>query len=317
MFILRSAGSGDQSSTAQPGYAYDGRHRLPPHHSGRFRVISKADRQETVRAYDSSPRANLIHSWSATGLYSDTDKDGNRLDQVSLRDAGNSMSQRFGASFLNHYVGLHTTVVSVAIAVAGVAAASLGTSQIYHENHRLLWLLWLISILCCAIVYMGVLSSIIVIPAGIPSAFDLLIPVFLGVSEFLMFGVLAHQATGLTRTSSVVHAWFLSFAVFCLCSVAGILRADQISAKGPLASYPRKIEALHRKLSRDVSSASIMGIVGVLGSLVTVNGRISPLSYVIASILLAGLSLGLTGHARTARLVEKIVRSQAANPPHK
>jgi hypothetical protein len=67
------------------------------------------------------------------------------------RDDKYSMVERLDSYFFNHYVGLHSTVVSVEMAVAGLAAASLlGTSKIYHGDYVLLWLLWLASVLCCA-----------------------------------------------------------------------------------------------------------------------------------------------------------------------
>jgi hypothetical protein len=232
------------------------------------------------------------------------------MNHAAPRDGKYSLAERLDSYFVNHYIGLHSTIVSVAMAVAGLAAASLlGTSKIYHGDYALLWLLWLTSVLCCAIVYMGVLSSVIVVPASIPSAFDLLIPLFLGINEFLLFGVLAHQATGLIRTSAVVHYWFISFAFFCLFSVAGIVRADRLSARGLLSEGSEDMRKLHRLLIRDASGAGLLGVIGVAGSIVTNNGRISPLSYVLVAVLLAGLSGGLLGHAKTARLIEDVIHS--------
>jgi hypothetical protein len=94
------------------------------------------------------------------------------MNHAAPRDGKYDVAERLDSYFLNHYVGLHSTVVSIAMAVAGLAAASLlGTSKIYHGNYALLWLLFLTSVLCCTVVYMGVISSVIVIPASMPSAF--------------------------------------------------------------------------------------------------------------------------------------------------
>jgi hypothetical protein len=156
---------------------------------------------------------------------------------------------------------------------------------------------------------MGVLSSVLVIPASIPSAFDLLIPLFLGITEFMLFGVLANQATGLTHTPAVVHYWFLSFTIFSLFSVVGILRGDWLSARGLLASDAENIRKLHRLLMRDVLGVGFEGIIAIFGFTVTSNGKISPFSYVVASILIVGLSAGLQGHAKTALLIKDAIHS--------
>jgi hypothetical protein len=156
---------------------------------------------------------------------------------------------------------------------------------------------------------MGVLSSVLVIPVSIPSAFDLLIPLFLGITEFLLFGVFVRQATDLTRTSEVVHYWFLSFAFFGLFSVVGIVRGDWLSSRGLMAGDTENISNLHRLLMRDALGVGLLGVISVFGFVVTNGSQISPLCYVLVVILIAGLSGGLQGHAKTARFIKAVIHS--------
>lgn len=149
----------------------------------------------------------------------------------------------------------------------------------------------------------------LLLPSRIPTVLDLLPPLVLGASEFLLFGVLAHQATGLTHTASVVEAWFFSFAGFCLCSVAACMRADHLFKRGKFRkNVVPAICEIRKVLRRDAASAAGIALVGVLGGIVTANrGLLTTLLFVLAGAINGGLSLALIGHAQRVRAVQAAV----------
>lgn len=80
----------------------------------------------------------------------------------SLETGSDDFRERIDTYLMNHQIGLHTTVVGIALAVGGLALASLlGTSRLYHDEYALLWLLWLASMLSCIVVYNGVVTAAI------------------------------------------------------------------------------------------------------------------------------------------------------------
>lgn len=236
------------------------------------------------------------------------------MDYNSLELDTDRLRARTDTYLMNHQIGLHTTVVGIALAIGGLALASLlGTSRLYHDKHALLWLLWLASMLSCMVVYNGVVTAAVALPSRIPTVWDLLPPLVLGASEFLLFGVLAHQATGLTQTSSVVEAWFFSFAAFCLCSVAAIVRANHLFKHGVFrAKLVAAVEEIRRILRRDARSAVGLAAVGLFGGFAAADRWSPTLLYIAAGVIIAGLSLALIGHAQRVGAVQAVLAPSRA-----
>lgn len=87
----------------------------------------------------------------------------------------------------DHYVGLHNMVVSVALAVAGVAAASLlGLPPAFRAFTPLLWMMLGASLLGIAVAYAGTVTGAPFLPARLPAMPDLLLPLLLAVTEFFL-----------------------------------------------------------------------------------------------------------------------------------
>jgi hypothetical protein len=107
------------------------------------------------------------------------------------------LRQRHDTYLADHYMAAHVTVVSLALGVGGVTAASLIVpSPRFQGNQLVFMVLWLASLLATIVAYAGTMIGAIVLPARLPAVADLLLPLLLGVSEFLLFGVLAYPATG-------------------------------------------------------------------------------------------------------------------------
>jgi hypothetical protein len=219
------------------------------------------------------------------------------IDRARLRE-------RQETYLLDHYLSLHNTVVGVALAVAGLGAASLlGSPEEYHGYQILLWLLWCASVLATATAYAGTMIGAIVLPARVPAIVDLFLPLLIGVSELLLFGVLAHQATGISSPSAVVTAWFFCCVAFSLFSAAAIWRAATIIDPG---SFPPEVapvvRSYRRSLYRDTAAASALGVVALAGGTFnTVRGFSRTVDYVIAGAVTCGLLASLVTHSAAAR----------------
>ena len=230
------------------------------------------------------------------------------MDQDLLRE-------RFESYIVDHYTGLHNTVVSVALAVAGLSAASLaGSHTQYGRSYPLLWMLWLASLLLCATVFAGTMVGSVAMPPLMPAVTDLLIPLFLGVGEFVLFGVLAHQVTGLNEASSVAEAWFIALTVVCACAAAAITRAMRFLGA---ATYATEISGLIddyrlRCLPTDRKGALTIGLMGMGGAAASAV-RATWLELLIAGCVLVGLLLALRGPARSAATLRTAVQARSAS----
>jgi len=205
---------------------------------------------------------------------------------------------------------LHNTVVSVVLAAAGLSAASLAGSRAhYGSSYPLLWMLWIASFLLCATVFAGAMVGNLVAPPMMPAIADLLVPLLLGVGEFVLFGVLAHQITGLETTSSVAEAWFIFLAVVCASAVAGITRAMRFFAA---ATYSATISSpidkyRYDRLPADRKGALMVGVIG-MGGAVASAVQVSWLEFVLAGCVIAGLVWGLRKHAESAAVLRPTVQ---------
>jgi hypothetical protein len=223
---------------------------------------------------------------------------------------GDLLSKRFETYIVDSYIGLHNTVVSVVLAVAGLSAASLADSHAqYARSYPLLWLLWLASLLLCATIFAGTMSGSAAMPPLMPTITDILLPLPIGVGEFVLFGVLAHQVTGLNKSSSIAEAWFISLIFVCLCAAAAITRAMR-NFRG--ATYAAEIiepidDYRFRRLPADRAGALITAMIGIGGAIASA-AQVTWLEYALSICIIAGLLVGLHGHARSAALLRTAMR---------
>ena len=144
----------------------------------------------------------------------------------------NWLRKRQDSFLADHYLGMHVTIISLALATAGVAAASLITRPENSPAHlALLWLLWSGSLLAASAAYGGAMVGAFALPPFIPSTADLLLPLSMGVTEFLLFTVLIRQVTSAIQFDKLVTAWFAVMAIFGFIAWASVLRARSLFAR--------------------------------------------------------------------------------------
>jgi hypothetical protein len=131
------------------------------------------------------------------------------------------LADRRAHYFMDQQIGLHGTIVSIALGVAGLAAASLfqvGTAD--RPYHALLWLLWIASLLAVGVVYSGMTVSVYVLPSTIPNAADMFLPFAVGLTEFMLFAVLTTPLTTQLGPRPLIALWFTCLCLFgCFASV--------------------------------------------------------------------------------------------------
>jgi hypothetical protein len=224
------------------------------------------------------------------------------------------LHQRFETYIVDHYTGLHNTVISVVLAVAGLSAASLaGSHAQYGRSYPLMWMFWLASFLLCTTIFSGTMTGSVVMPPMMPATTDLLLPLFLGIGEFVLFGVLAHQVTGLNTPSSVAEAWFISMTVVCVSAAVAINRAMRFfggATYAPEISEPINEYRL-RRLPADRTGALMMAVVGVGGATASAV-QVIWLEYILAGCAITGFLFALRGHARSAAILRTAMHQSTA-----
>jgi hypothetical protein len=131
------------------------------------------------------------------------------------------LADRRARYFMDQQIGLHGTIVSIALGVAGLAAASLFEVRAADRPyHGLLWMLWIASLLAVGVVYSGMTVSVYVLPSTIPTAADMFLPFAVGLSEFMLFAVLTTPLTAQLGPRSLIALWFGCLCLFgCFASI--------------------------------------------------------------------------------------------------
>jgi hypothetical protein len=147
------------------------------------------------------------------------------------------LADRRAHYFMDQQIGLHGTIVSLALGVAGLAAASLfEVSPADRPYHPLLWLLWSTSLVGVGTVYSGMTVSVYAFPSTIPSALDMFLPVGVGLMEFMLFAVLTSPLNSQLSSRSVVIVWFGCFCLFC-CFASMVIIRVRCSSSTPSMSH--------------------------------------------------------------------------------
>jgi hypothetical protein len=220
------------------------------------------------------------------------------------------LRKRSESYIVDSYTGLHNTVISVVLAIAGLSAASLAGSRAqYGYSYPLLWILWLAGLLLCATIFAGTMSGSAAMPPLMPTMTDILLPLPIAIGEFVLFGVLAHQITGLNQSSYIAEAWFISLAFICLCAAAAITRAIRSFRS---ATYAAEItepidKYRFRRLPADRAGAVVTALMGIVGAIASA-AQVTWLQYVLGVCVAVGLLFGLRGHARSAALLRSAMR---------
>lgn len=205
----------------------------------------------------------------------------------------------------DHYVGLHNMVVSVALAVAGVAAASLlGLPPTFRAFTPLLWMMLGVSLLGIAVAYAGTVTGAPFLPARLPAMPDLLLPLLLAVTEFFLFGVLAHQVSTVTSPQATITAWYVVSAAFGIFASLSVVRARSVIKGGRYSNDLRStIDWYVRRLAFDAGAASSTAVVSLLPvvSLPASRGGPTVADYIVLLILAVQYCSGFISHSTTRK----------------
>lgn len=220
-----------------------------------------------------------------------------------------TLSQRYDTYLADHYLSVHMTVVSLALGVAGLAAASLiAPSPRFGGDQIALWALWLVSLLATATAYAGTMNGAIILPSRIPAVIDLLLPLMLGITELVLFAILAYQATGLSSVRSVLTAWWFAFGVFGIVAATAVSRAIHVIDRAPYdGALQPAVENYLAGIRRDRMAAGATGALGAAaGTLHAVYGQLDIAVNCGAALLVAlALCVGLNSHRLAARRLQE------------
>jgi hypothetical protein len=223
----------------------------------------------------------------------------------------------------SHYLSVHITAVGVALGVAGLSAASLiGPDPQHHANRTLFWVLFVVGLMATAAAYAGTMVGAILLPPRLPGVTDLLLPLLLALSEFLLFGILAYQVTGLSLPTAIMYWWY-ALSLFGLATAGNVRRADwllnqqhyQGSARCVIARYRMRLRTDIRATTGMFAGGALIGS-GQLAWDPRMTGHLFGVSAVHINAYL-GLAAGgllltaLIGHGGTARQLRK----DLADPP--
>jgi hypothetical protein len=232
------------------------------------------------------------------------DPTANRLTVTADR-----LADRRAHYFMDQQIGLHGTIVSIALGVAGLAAASLlQVRAADRPYHGLLWLLWIASLLGVSVVYSGMTVSVYVLPSTIPSAADMFLPFAVGLSEFMLFAVLTTPLTAQLGPRSLIALWFACLCLFgCFASII-IQRMRRLFKRTdydppPAANAVYDVADLMR---RDLRGASGTALVSAAATIAIGLFPAVPidLAYLFIVPLIFGMSYGVYNQRRQAQILE-------------
>jgi hypothetical protein len=222
------------------------------------------------------------------------------MDKIDAQE----LIERQKSYLQTHYLGLHVTIVSVALATAGLTAGSLlGRDLTSGVDLLQLWLLWAASLLATAAAYAGPMVGVFAVRASVPVITDLLLPLALGVIEFLLYAVLAPQVTGIINLDSVIDVWFIVMALFAAAAVASVQQARHYYDKDAYTEDLVVIECYLWRLRAEQVGAGTLFVIASVGAGLRLAGlNWMWLSLVSSSAIIVVLLLGLVAHHKTAKM---------------
>jgi hypothetical protein len=179
------------------------------------------------------------------------------IEQLADRRAHYSKDQRNG---------LHGTIISLALGVAGLSAASIfEVSPADRPYHPLLWLFWLISLVSVGTVYSGMTVNVYALPSTIPGALDIFLPLGMGLAEFMLFAVLTSPLNSQLSPRSLVAVWFGCFCLFSCIASMSIIRVTWLfehtvfEGQATQAAVSEMVVSMRRDVLGASSSALVSG----------------------------------------------------------
>jgi len=219
------------------------------------------------------------------------------------------LAERRAHYFMDQQIGLHGTIVSIALGVAGLAAASLfQVRALDRPYHLLLWLLWSTSLAAVGVVYSGMTVSVYVLPSTIPTVADMFMPFAVALTEFMLFAVLTTPLTAQLAPRSLIAVWFGCLSLFgCFTSII-IQRVRWLfeHTKYEPEAVQRAVYAVAALMRRDLQGASGTAFISAGGALTIGVFRAAPidLAYFLAILMSGGMAYGVYNQRHQAQLLE-------------
>lgn len=202
---------------------------------------------------------------------------------------------------LGHYMNLHSALLGVAIGVAGLAASNIFATPGQYANPTLQVMYLVASLLIVTNVYIGMMVGGLVLPSAAPTVFDFILPLLIGLAEFLQFWFLALEQKTPEIPSAVNSGWSLSFSTLSILAFCAIRRAKlHIKDDRYEASLRTMIHEYRRRLWADEIGALISA---ALGATIYLFHRMHVwiwLHYAIPSATIFCLTLGIWSQQKTA-----------------
>lgn len=214
------------------------------------------------------------------------------------------LQARLDTYLVDRTLNLHNILVGVALGIAGLAATNLMSAPAGYRGYQVaFWMLWFAGLFAVVTAYAGAVIGSVLLPSRVPGIWDLLVPLVLGISEFLLFGILANKVTGLSSPASVMIAWFFTFTGFCIVAAVAVWRACRIIDPGTFSpDVAPAVRTYLRGLRRDMRSALGLAAVSFAGALVNVwVHRPVVQDRIFASVITAGLVAALVTHEMAAK----------------
>ena len=212
---------------------------------------------------------------------------------------------------LDHYMNLHAALISVAVAVAGLAAASVVVCSGGWEAALRSGML-VVTLLVTANVYLGLLVGGLLLPYGEPTVWDFLFPLLVGVSEFVAFGLLVVDQHTCGAPSPVPSGqWLCAVGVTCLLASGAIERArHHVDREDRYAEDLRATVTEYKsRLRCDRHGSLAVTAIGLVGGIVVLAGWLPEWIVVVAVVLLALiLTIGIVIHQQTANCLYESLR---------
>jgi hypothetical protein len=233
--------------------------------------------------------------------------------------SGNDIRARQDYGVANHYLSLSVAVVSLGLAAAAAAVASLiAQFPSLGPNRLLLCLLWLGGVLAIVVGYGGPMVGAFALPPSIPLIQDLIPPLILGISEFLVFAVFINKFTPTTDISTTLVTWFVANGIYGLTAFAVVLRArflyKQSRGKYAFDVLPA-LDSYIAYMTFSLFGPAMLVTFAIGGALSWWAWHAQWLAITWLSLILVNFTLGLWFHNVQARPWQAILAKQHEREP--
>jgi len=238
-----------------------------------------------------------------------------RSCRLSNKQALNDIRARQdSAGISGHYLSLSVTVVSLGLAAAAAAAANLIAQHPSPGwNFSILWLLWVGGVLGIVVGYGGPMVGAFALPPAIPLIQDLIPPLVLGISEFLVFGAFLGSFTSTSNISSALTIWFAATCIYGISAFVIVLRARFLYAKSRNKYDDEVIPALNSYIAYMTISLSgpvVLVVLAVLGELSWWVFNSKLVVSIFLALIIAHFGLALKFHNIEARPWEAVLEGR-------